>query len=281
MNEIINIKDTPQLLAVFADIHIGVVTALQSELDALIRLAKHHERISYYRTYHKLTFKHNESEFVIVAHSLGHMGIAPMAISLMETLNIFTSLKYLAVVGIAAGSDSNNQDFGDLLIPETVYNYESGKYTEVKQFFGIFPNKILFDSDKKSYDIDMDIIQKIKAVTGNQSLLDSIQNEWPQKKSYKLKTHYGNFACGSVVVASNLKIKEIEKAIARKYIGLDMETFALAAINQIRVEKIPKLFIIKAITDFADNDKGDSEHEYAKYTSSRLFIAVCGEVLIK
>lgn len=276
MNEIINIKSEDHFQTVFADIKIGVVTALQAELDALIKLAKYEERISYSRTYYRLTFENNGKDFFVVAHTLGHMGIASMAISLMEIQNTFPSLDYLALIGIAAGSDSKNQDFGDILIPESVYNYESGKYIETKKMF--FP-KINFKSDKKSCAIAVDIIQKIRAVTANRSLIDRIQTNWAIQKKYKLKVHFGNIACGSAVVASKIKVKEIQDSISRKYIGIDMETFALAAINEIRAKHLPKLFIIKAISDFADNDKNDSEHEYAMYASASLFISVCAEVL--
>jgi hypothetical protein len=53
-----------------------------------------------------------------------------MAITLMEMLYHFPRLKYIALIGIAAGSDSTAQQFGDLLIPTNVYNYEMGKYVE-------------------------------------------------------------------------------------------------------------------------------------------------------
>lgn len=277
---ILKINDDAQLISVLEDIEIGVVTALQSELDALIRLADKNERISCSRTYHKLTFNHSGKKFAVIAYSLGHMGIASMAISLMEMINTFKKLKYLSLIGIAAGSNSKEQDYGDLLIPETIYNYESGKYSESKNRIPFLKNKIEFVSDKKSHDIDVEIIQKIKAVTADESILEEIQRSWPLEKSSKLKPHYGNFACGSSVIASKLKINEISDSISRKYIGLDMETFALAAINQLRVGREPKLFIIKSITDFADTQKDDSEHEYAKYTAAKFFIAVCGEILV-
>lgn len=250
-------------------------------MDALIKLSTKHETIvGEKRTYHKLTFKTNEREFTVIAHTLNSMGISSMSITLMELIYGFPQLKYLGLVGIAAGSNSKDQHFGDLLIPKTIYNYESGKYVEIKKDENPENNEIKFNSDYSSFPIDTDILQKITAVTSDQKILDKIMDSWSVSKPYKLKVHSGNFACGSAVVASKKKVKQIEDAISRKYIGIDMETFALASVNQLKHNHNPKMFIIKAITDFADSDKDDSEHEFASYTAAKVFLEVCSLVLI-
>lgn len=281
MSNIICTDTNEQLLSYFTDIDIGVVTALQSELDALIKLAVKHETIvGKKRTYYKLYFNINGKDFIVIAHTLDRMGISSMSITLMEILYGFPQLKFLCLVGIAAGSDSKKQNFGDILIPTKVYNYESGKYYEIQKDDKTENNELVFNSDYSSFDIDADILQKISAVTNDEKILDSILNGWNEVKKYKLKAHSGNFACGSAVIASIKKVKQIEAAISRKYIGIDMETFALASVNQLKHNVNPKMFIIKAITDFADSDKDDSEHEFASYTSAKIFLEVCSHVLI-
>ena len=84
---------------------------------------------------------------------------------------------------------------------------------------------------------------------------------------------------GSLIVSGGNNAS-IEDAISRKYIGIDMETFALASVNQLKHNHNPKMFIIKAITDFADSDKDDSEHEFASYTAAKVFLEVCSLVLV-
>lgn len=120
------------------------------------------------RTYHKLYFNTNNKEFVVIAHTLNRMGISSMSITLMEILYAFPHLKYLGLIGIAAGSDSEKQNFGDILIPTKVYNYESGKYIEIKIDENPENNKVEFQSDYISFDVDADICQKITAVTSGQ-----------------------------------------------------------------------------------------------------------------
>ena len=106
MSNIIRTNSNEQLLSYFTDIDIGVVTALQSELDALIRLAVKHETIvGQNRTYHKLTFDTNGKHFVVIAHTLNMMGISSMSITLMEILYSFPHLKFIGLVVIAAVSD--------------------------------------------------------------------------------------------------------------------------------------------------------------------------------
>jgi hypothetical protein len=150
-----------------------------------------------------------------------------------------------------------------------------GKYAEDPD-----TRNTIFKSNYSVFNIDEDILQKISAVARDTGLLERIRQDWKNPKSYPLSAHTDNFACGSAVIASASKVKEIEDAIARKYIGLDMESYALASVNQLKFEPYPKLFIIKAISDFADVKKDDSEHEYACYTSARFFVEVCSLVLI-
>ena len=119
------------MISHFSDVEIGVVSALQPELDALIPLCTNHEKIiGENRTYHKFYFNSNGKEFAIIGYTSDRMGISSMAITLMELIHIFRNLKYIGLIGIGAGSDSSQQKSGDLLIPKVVFNYEMGKYSE-------------------------------------------------------------------------------------------------------------------------------------------------------
>lgn len=282
MSIIVSTTSHEQLLSYFTDISIGVVTALKTELDALCKLANKHETIvGTYRTYEKLYFNIDGKEFTVIGHTLDRMGISSMSITLMEILYGFPDLKFIALIGIAAGSDSQKQNFGDILIPKNVYNYESGKYKQIEDKANSQQLNVVFESDYSSFAIDEDILQKISAVANTTQIIESIQSHWELEKSYKIQVHSGNFACGSSVIASRKKVEEIEKAISRKYIGIDMEAFALAAVNQFKHNKEPKMFIIKAISDFADSDKSDSEHEFASFVAAKMFIEVCFHVLVE
>ncbi|HTA27545.1 MAG TPA: hypothetical protein VK809_07150 [Bacteroidia bacterium] len=277
-HNIIRATSNEQLILHFTDIEIGVVTALQSELDVLKKAAVRHESIvGKKRTYDKLYFEINGREFAIIAHTLNRMGISSMSITLMEILHFFPQLKYIGLIGIAAGSSSKNQNKGDILIPTTVYNYEMGKYTESLKGESI---EVSFESDYKSFPIDEDVLQKITTVTNNENILNAILQSWDGPKSNQLKVHVGDFACGSSVIASKTKVKQIEDAISRKYIGLDMESYALAAVNQLKHNENIKMFIIKSITDFADSTKDDSDHDFASYIAAKVFLEVCSLVLI-
>ena len=64
MSKLTNIVDRKELSLHFDTNKIGVVTALQSELDALIKLSKNdHKIVTPSRVYHKLTFDINGKEF--------------------------------------------------------------------------------------------------------------------------------------------------------------------------------------------------------------------------
>jgi hypothetical protein len=56
-----------QLVSYFTDVDIGVVTALQTELNALFNLATNHETfVGQNRTYHKLCFSINGKDFAVM-----------------------------------------------------------------------------------------------------------------------------------------------------------------------------------------------------------------------
>jgi nucleoside phosphorylase len=275
MTEIINVSSDEESSSHFSNIEIAVVTALQNELDALIGYsAKHQIIIGENRVYHKFFFSIEGKEFAVLGYTANKMGIPMMAISLMELTHAFPGLKYIALIGIAAGSDSSTQSFGDLLIPKIVFNYEMGKYIEDES------GLMAFRSDFSAFYIDEDIYQKIMAVANNSHIVDLVWEALPTKKDHKIKIHSGNLICGSAVIASKEKVREIERAVARKYIGIDMESYAIAAVNALKNGQFPKLFVIKAISDFADSNKDDSEQEYAKVISAGFLIHVCSNVLI-
>jgi len=275
-------EDSPENLnAYFSGLKICVVTALKEELDSLMRYCcKPHEIVIHKnRVYYKLTFSKKGKEFSVIAHTLNQMGISSMSINLTEIINVFSGLRYVGVIGIAAGANKESQKKGDILIPTAVFNYEMGKYIEIPDENNPEISRVIFESDYESHHIDSSIQQKISIIT-NEAFLKEIMGEWIRQ--YKqIGCHEGNLACGSAVIASEKKVKEIRGNVARKCIGIDMESFAVSNLNQLKSNREIEFFIIKAISDFAGVDKNDDDRVFANDMAVKVFIEFCTILLIE
>ena len=59
-------------------------------------------------------------------------------------------------------------------------------------------------------------------------------------------------------------------------LGIEMEIYGMYYAANWAMNPKPKYIAMKAVSDFADSDKGDEFHNYASYTSAKVF-----EVLAK
>ena len=177
------------------------------------------------------------------------------AASSLATKAIFTFRpRYLIMSGIAAGTGQESQQmYGDVLVPDLIWDYSTGKYVgpdEAEIRFGdvgFLPRPISIRTDPEI----LQIVNQTK---------DASDNEF--------HVHIGPLACGSSVVAnSNLVDKQI-RALFPRTIGLDMESYSIYFTANNVSEPKPKALVVKSICDFANSEKGDKFQKFAAYTSA-------------
>lgn len=199
-----------------------------------------------------------------------------MAASTALTTKMLTQFRpqYVLMGGIAAGVKSDEREFGDILVARFSWNYESGKY-QYKQDI----KQIVFEPNPEQVEIDPSMIPIINSVKSDEVLLKAIYDAYTiatrdLKPERPPQVNFGPMASGSAVVAHIDKIEDI-RAVNRKLIGIDMETFGVyygcksfESIHQ------TKFLSVKSISDFADKRKNDHYRNYAGYTSACFICAL-------
>lgn len=169
--------------------------------------------------------------------------------------------RYLIMVGIAA-STKDDYNFGDIIVPDEVWNYSSGKFIRSEE------NTLKFLPDSKSIQLDTRIKNTIYQGDFVNDLTAIKREFHGNKPDTELKIAKGPMACGSAVVAEFSVVKDWVLGHSRKNVGLDMESYGVfyAASNSFISHTTP--ICIKSISDFANERKGDEYQNYSAYTSA-------------
>lgn len=163
--------------------------------------------------------------------------------------------KYVIMAGIAAGiapANVTEQIYGDVLVPDTIWNYSSGKFvspdrTEIRfGNVGFVPRPAVVKTDEKT----LSYVRQAVASPENQC-----------------KVHFGVMATGSAVVTNREIVKKQIHSTFGDTIGLDMEAFVVVYAAQNATAPRPDALIIKSVCDYANNEKSDQYQKFAAYTS--------------
>ena len=191
----------------------------------------------------------------LVHAKMDEMGMTAASATAMKLIYEFRP-RYLIMVGIAAGIALDNvvaeQMYGDVVVPNIVWNYSAGKFVSPDKS-GITFGDVGFQPKSTYVSIPEEIMPFIKKA------VDSEENE--------CHVHIGHMACGSTVVATR---KVLEKQIHSQLsstVGLDMESYAVvyAAYHAPKPRPVP--IIVKSVCDFANSEKSDEYQKFAAYTS--------------
>ena len=164
--------------------------------------------------------------------------------------------QYVIMPGIAAGtgniSDSDEQEYGDVLLANCVWNFSNGKY--------VSPNvaEIVFG------EIGFNPRPTMVKISGShlKSIIDyanSNQNEF--------YVHIGPLASGTAVVANK---SILQKQVMTSFMdteGVEMEGYGVAYAASHAPDPRPEIIIAKSVCDFADERKDDTFQRFAAYTS--------------
>ena len=243
---------------------VAIITAVPVETEAVKRISFNWQKEELEgdpSIYYSTRLNSNNREIRVVTAQQSEMGMCAAATLSTKIINHYKP-KYLIMVGIAAGINSNLK-FGDIVVASETWNYMNGKYCE-KGEEGIYD----FLPDPKSIQLNT----KIKEIVGQdfKEVLYKIKCEWIQPTEYDLNMVCAPIACGTAVVANRQIVKEHIQIHSRKTVALDMESYGVfyAANNNNDLNTIA--ICIKSISDFADGEKGDSYQRYASYTSVKF-----------
>lgn len=245
---------------------ICVVAALQDELDPLLNngwgWTQHDvegDSTIYYRTE---VLGQNSKQLSVVAAKCSAMGMAA-ASALAVKLGMTFQPKYIAMIGICAG-DSDSVQYGDVIAASPVWDYGSGKHydRDGDSVFQHAPYQINISTEVRGY------LERIK---GSQDLLRSCGESFSGKKPRNTPdVVFGPLASGAAVVANSEMFQQLQQEQHRKLVGLEMEAYGVLLAAQELPHPQPQAFIIKAVQDYADQDKNDEYRPYACHVSASV-----------
>lgn len=191
----------------------------------------------------------------IISAQQDEMGMTASAVLTLKMIHHFKP-EYVVMPGIAAGtgnlSISNDQEYGDVLLADSVWNYSNGKYVSPHIAEIVF-GEIGFNPRPTVVNITGDHMQKIF------EFIDSDTNEF--------YVHYGPLASGTAVVANKSLLQKQVMANFQNTKGIEMEGYGVAYAAAHAADPKPSVIIAKSVCDFADERKDDSYQRFAAYTS--------------
>jgi nucleoside phosphorylase len=244
---------------------VGIIAALPDpELSAVLALPADWTERRYPNDptiYHLGTFSDQTRRFSVVAASTPQMGMPAAAVLSMKIIERFRP-RYVLMTGILAGTSGDGRSYGDIIVTDQSWNYESGKHDVVDGTPTFIPNPT-------SISLDVSLNEKFLELQRTQDGVAEVERRWPGKKpSTRLKMFVGPVASGSAVIA-NAKIIEEVRSHQRKLVGIEMETYGMFFAARNSTVQNPSAISIKSISDFADRDKTDEFRNYAAFTSAR------------
>lgn len=225
-----------------------VVAALQEELNEFYKLEKSFsKKIEKEGGAFEVEFEFNGNNIKILTFSPNNMGMPINATFLMDIILKHNPI-YTFMIGTCACLNDKHQ-IGDVLVPDRIFSYESGKYENGKFMPDYFAHSTSGKLRKQA--------ELLKSMIG--------------KKQFSVIADE-DFCSGAAVVDDIKIVEKIKRIGSRKLSGLDMESYAIACMNTLfKGEK--ELLVIKGISDFA-KQKSEAEKkgnkELAKKNSAKF-----------
>lgn len=220
--------------------HFLVASALQEEIKPLLKDKKKWEYFDDQKITKTSKLSNSKGNvYNVLLYSINKMGMPINGVAITKIIEQHKP-KYLLFIGTCGGLKKTNKlKEGDILVPEYIYSYDSGKHND----------KGKFEIEHRQYEVSPSLI-------GMANDMMSIKNK---KYKFNVKPSCG-FCSGASVVSSKLMRNRITKKANRKVLGFDMEAYVIAVINHLYPDV--ETLVIKGIMDFGKN-KGDEFKEIA------------------
>ena len=232
----------------------AIITAVKVETDSVMRLYDNWEKIFVpgdHQEYYSASFTRSGKEQRIITAQQNVMGTTA-AVMLSGKLITYFRPEYIIMCGIAAciGHESENF-YGDIIIPDKVWDCSSGKFTSPGKPAITFGN-IGFLPRPVALSLDEAILETVRKLEGN----------------CEFQLVIAPMACGSSVVANRAVVKRQIDSFMPETVGLDMESYGVFYAAENASHPRPKAIVIKGICDYADTSKTDKYQKFAAYNSS-------------
>jgi nucleoside phosphorylase len=205
-----------------------------------------------------------------IAFSIGKSGQARAASATQSLLHYFRPR--VALMSGFCGGMKSKAALGELLIFETTYDWDYGKWIETAVTSGAAEMKSVFVSRPLPITIDgSEFHRKAREfVRSDFTRQPQFVDEVKQRSFGDIQSvdvHLGPAASGSAVVANDFIISHIRN-LNDALRGVDMESYGFYyACSQTKVIR-PHFACLKSVADFCDGQKGDKFHSVCGFISA-------------
>lgn len=244
-----------------------VICALQEELEYVTQSMEDVKQIKipyddfiYFEGYYIKDGK----KIMAIATCSTQMGM--VAASTLTTKLIYNFCpKYVVMTGIAAGV-KNKVNMGDAIVAEYTWDYGAGKEIVDESGHKKHRNTI------QQIHIDATLSNMVRQLQLDEKFMETVKKDATGRKPRsKFKVVLGAVASGAAVIADPDKVKDIIDNQVRDLVAVEMEIYGVYYAANWAISPRPKFIAIKSVCDYADAEKNDDFHEYAAYTSVKVF----------
>ena len=217
--------------------------------------------------YKEAFVERNGKKLRVISARQDEMGMTASATLTMKLLYHFVP-EYVIMPGIAAGTGkikgSDKQEYGDVVLASSVWNFSNGKFVSPHQAEIVF-GEIGFNPRPTSVDISGDYLAPVVDYIGSEL------NDY--------YVHFGPLASGTAVVANKSVLEKQVITGFENTEGVEMEGYGVAYAAKHALEPKPHIIIAKSVCDFADERKDDRYQKFAAFTSCGFVKTLLEEVL--
>lgn len=254
-----------------SDYDLAIITALKTpELDAVLALPwgwTPVDQLGDATHYSAGTFVRRDGSIGrVVAARAPRMGM-PATSAVAMKLGLRFRPRFMAMVGICAGHKKAT-DLGDIVAANPTWDYGSGKHTRVD-------DHDVFEPAAFPFPLSTRVRGLLEQFEGEHEAFAMMRSSFQGNKPAGVpKLHMGPFASGAAVVARAAMMDEVRDQ-NRKLLAIDMEAYGLASAATELPAPQPDFLVLKGVSDFADEEKGDAFHHYAAFMSAQFLAHLC------
>jgi nucleoside phosphorylase len=250
-------------------VDVVVITALQLEMEAVRKLPwewSPDEALDDSQFFSRGSFESRGRACSVVAAVATRMGMVSAAVLASKLIERFRP-KLVVMPGICAGVRGKAQ-LGDVICSYMAWDYQSGKHVSTKNALNGFL------MDPHFIQVDAFVSSRCDQLARDESHSLSVWRGWNPKHSAPPSLLRGPVASGSAVLADGAVTESI-RLQQRKLLGVEMEVYGVFFAAEQAPRPKPLVMGLKAVCDYADDEKNDEAQPYAAYTSAMYLKEFC------
>jgi nucleoside phosphorylase/CheY-like chemotaxis protein len=198
----------------------------------------------------------------IISAAAPRMGMPSSAVLASKIIATFRP-RIIAMTGICAGRVGKSE-LGDVIIADPAFDWGSGK-------IDTHNGEPRFRPSPHQLDLDVDVAESLRELFGDAGLRAKIRERCPSAPGRgDLQVHIAPMASGASVVANSSTFEGLLDK-NRDVMALEMEAYSVFSAATGCSKPRPMPLVMKAVCDFADENKKDDAQAFAASASAACF----------